>query len=259
MYEAVEFFGVQSFGIQIRCSVLFDIHYLSPLGHSAFSHSVLGPYSALGPIWHSVIRRSVIRRPVFRRSVIRRLVIRRPVFRRSVGESKLLHSASIPPSPPHITSSFQLKGGMPAGMMIHRWPWNNTQTPNPRYVVLVATQRQAAMTSWNLTIPSVAGTYRNRKGPITLYMRMKLIPMMSIMDPWACELTSSPLYMLIYPFVCKLSIICQVGPYCALSILKCWKLIRFPYLGWWPLEQGSELPSTPPVSCCKSTVPFSKL
>jgi hypothetical protein len=44
----------------------------------------LGPYSALGPIRRSVIRRSVIRRSVIRRSVIRRSVIRRPVFRRSV-------------------------------------------------------------------------------------------------------------------------------------------------------------------------------
>jgi hypothetical protein len=70
-------FGIQSLGVQIRCSVLFDVQYLSALGHSAFGHSMLGPYSALGPI-----RRSVIRRPVLRRSVIRR-----PVFRRSVGES----------------------------------------------------------------------------------------------------------------------------------------------------------------------------
>ncbi len=87
IYEAVEFFGIQSSGVQIRCSVLFDIQSLSAFGHSAFGHSVLGPYSALGPIRHSVIRRSVIRRPVFRRSVIRRSVIRCPVFWHSVGES----------------------------------------------------------------------------------------------------------------------------------------------------------------------------
>jgi hypothetical protein len=71
------------FRLQIRCSVLFDVQYLLAFGHSAFGHSVLGPYSALGPIRRLVIRRSVIRRPVFRRSVIRR-----PIFRRSVGESK---------------------------------------------------------------------------------------------------------------------------------------------------------------------------
>ncbi len=81
-------FGVQSFGVQIRCSILFDVQYLSALGHLVFGHSMLGPYSALGPIRCSVIRCSVIRCSVFRRSVIRRSVIRRPIFRRSVGESR---------------------------------------------------------------------------------------------------------------------------------------------------------------------------
>jgi hypothetical protein len=69
-------FGVQS----------FDVQYLS-----AFGHSVLGPYSALGPIRRSVIRCSVIRCSVFRRSVSRCSVIRRSVFRRSVGESTSRH------------------------------------------------------------------------------------------------------------------------------------------------------------------------
>jgi hypothetical protein len=45
MYEEVEFFSVQSFGVQIRCSVLFDVQYLSAMGHWAFGHSVSGPYS----------------------------------------------------------------------------------------------------------------------------------------------------------------------------------------------------------------------
>ncbi len=80
-------FGVQSFDVQIRCSVLFDVQYLSALGHSAFGHSMLGPYSALGSIRCSVIRCSVSRCSVFRRSAIRCSVIRRSVFRRSVGES----------------------------------------------------------------------------------------------------------------------------------------------------------------------------
>jgi hypothetical protein len=60
----------------------FDIQSLS-----AFGHSVLGPYSALGPIWPSVIRPSVIRPFLFRPSVIRPFVIRPFVFRPYVGES----------------------------------------------------------------------------------------------------------------------------------------------------------------------------
>jgi hypothetical protein len=112
-------FGVQSYDVQNRCSVLFDVQYLSALGHVAFGHSALGPYSAFGQIRCSVLRCSVLRCSVircsvircsvircsvircavircsviqcsvFRHSVIRCSVIRRSVFRRSVGESKI--------------------------------------------------------------------------------------------------------------------------------------------------------------------------
>jgi hypothetical protein len=73
----------------------FDIGSDSTLGHS-----VLGPCSTLGPIWHSVIRCSVIRCSVircwvFRRSVIRCSVFRRSVFRRSVCESLILFLISL--------------------------------------------------------------------------------------------------------------------------------------------------------------------
>jgi hypothetical protein len=122
-------FGVQSLDVQIWCSVLFDVQYLSAFGHSAFGHLMLGPYSALGPIWCSVIRCSVIRCSVircsiircsvircsvircsvFRCSVFRRSVIRCTVFRRSVGESK----NHIPLTPSLViscqTSKFLLK------------------------------------------------------------------------------------------------------------------------------------------------------
>ncbi len=79
-------FGVQSFNVQIRCSV-FRLSVLSAFGHSALGHSALGPYSALGLIRPFVFRRSVIRPFVFRPLVIRPFVIRPFVFRPYVGES----------------------------------------------------------------------------------------------------------------------------------------------------------------------------
>jgi hypothetical protein len=94
----VEFFGVLSFGVQIRYPL--SVQYLSGFGHTAFGHLMLGPYSALGPIWFLVIRCSVIWRlviwhPVFRQSVIRRSVIRRSVIRRLVIRRSVIHRSVI--------------------------------------------------------------------------------------------------------------------------------------------------------------------
>jgi hypothetical protein len=80
-------FGVQSFDVQIWCSVIFNVQYLSALGHSAFGHSTLGPIRC------SVIQCSVIRCSVFQCTVIRCSVIQCSVFRRSVGES-IIHKKS---------------------------------------------------------------------------------------------------------------------------------------------------------------------
>jgi hypothetical protein len=49
-YEAVEFFNLKSFGVQIWCSVFWRCVLFN------VDHSLLGPYSTLCLIWGSVIR-----------------------------------------------------------------------------------------------------------------------------------------------------------------------------------------------------------
>ncbi len=62
---------------------------------------------------------------------------------------------------------------------------------------------------------------KNRKGPITLYMEMKLIPMKSIIDVWACERKASPPLPVFIPSVIgQLGCLSQVEPPFVLTVLK---------------------------------------